>query len=108
MNGIAISADRCHVEAESVSPVIVGIEENPDIVVLAELVRVAPHLVRDPPRLPLGVVDPRRNVEVRIVEPDPEIRAFGGLAVLDGNALDQLGNGTGGGVEGFVENAIDP
>ena len=100
------AADRVHEEADGVAAVAVGVEVDPERVVGAELGRIAAHLVRNPPRLAERIPHAGGDVQVRVVESNPDLRALRWYASRDGDGLDQVVKRRRRFVEGFAQAAI--
>ncbi len=101
-----VAADRVHEEADRVTAVVVGVEVDPERVVGAELSRIPAHLVRNPPRLAERIPHAGGDVEVRVVESNPDLRALRWCASRYGDRLDQVVKRRRRFVEGFAQAAI--
>ena len=66
-----------------------------------------PHLVRDPTVGSRRDPDLGRHIDVVVVESDPYLGEFAGLAVLLGYRLDELADRTNAPVERLVEDLVD-
>jgi hypothetical protein len=73
--GVPKRPERIRLEQEPVSPVVEGIEDDGEILVIEDPAIVPPHLVRDHP-LGLGVPEACREIDVGVVEEHPD---FGSL-----------------------------
>src|SRR5688572_13531460 len=101
-----VASDRGHEEADCVTAVAVGVEVDPERVVQAELIRIPAHLVRNPPRLPERIPHAGGDVQVRVVEANPDLRALRWHASRYGNGLDQVVKRRRRCVEAFAQAAI--
>ena len=101
-----VASDRGHEEADRVTAVAVGVEVDPERVVQAELIRVTAHLVRNPPRLPERIPHAGGDVQVRVVETNPDFRALRWHASRYGDGLDQVVKRRRRCVEAFAQAAI--
>ena len=96
------------VEVEAVAAVVERVEEGGERVVLAELARVAAHLVGDPLALGGRVPDPGGDVDVGLVEQDPRLGPLGGGRADVGHLLYEVGDGGHRLVDRLVEHAVEP
>ena len=100
-------AERIGVEVEAVAAVVEGVEEDSEGVVLAKLVRVAPHLVGDPLALGRRIPDARRDVHVLVIEEDPRLGPLGRRRARVRHQLDEAADGRDRPVDGLVEHAVE-
>jgi hypothetical protein len=77
------------VERKPAAPIVEGVEHDPEVIVLPQLIRVAPQLVRDPfvgrARVPASA----RDVHVLGVVHHPHVGPLGRLGTVDRHHLQQ-------------------
>ena len=99
-------AERVGVEGDPVAAVVERVEGDPERVVLAELGRVALHLVCHPRRRRGRVPHAGGDVDVRRVEQNPGFRSLAGRRPLVRLLLDEVVEGGDSPVRRFVEDAV--
>ena len=102
------AADGRDHEREAVAPVVEGVDADAEIVVVDDLERVALHLVGDPLRLGHPGPQPRRHVDVFVVEEHPRLGALRGGRALDRELLHEAFDGRDGLVDAVVEHTVHP
>ena len=105
---VAQRAQRVGVEADAVAPIAERVEDHPETVVVAELGRVAPHLVGHPLGRRRRVPHARADVDALRVERDPGLRALRGGRALVGHELNEVGDGPHAAVQRLVEQPVEP
>ena len=99
-------AESVRVECDGVAAVVEGVEEDPGVVVLADLGGVAAHLVRDDGIRALRVPDPGAHVEVLVVKSEPDLGELARRVPCVGDALYELRDRPGALVEGLLERSV--
>ena len=100
--------ERVGVEVEPVAAVVERVEEGGERVVLAQLARVAPHLVGDPFALGRRIPHPGRDIYVRVVEHDPGLGLLGRSRPFHRHLLNEVADRGHLLIDRFVERAVDP
>ena len=100
-------AERVRVEVEAVAAIVERVEQHREGIVLAELARVAPHLVRHPLALGRRIPHARRHIHVVFVEEDPRLGPFGGRRARVGHQLNEARDRRNRPVHCFIEHAVE-
>ena len=101
------AANRVEQELVAVSPIVKGVEQDVEVVVLADVAPVAAHVVGDDAR-GLAVAAAGGDVERGRVERDPHQRRLGGDPPLVRLLLHEIGDRGERSIDRFVEDAVDP
>ena len=104
---VGAGAEWIRVEEDSVAAVVKRIEKHGERVVLTELAGVAAHLVGHPLALGRRVPDPRRDVDVRLVEQDPRLGPLGRRRSHIRRQLDEAADGGNSPVDGLVQHSVE-
>ena len=104
---VGAGAERIGVEEDSVAAVVERIEQHGEGVVLTELSGVAAHLVGHPLALGGRVPDPRRDVDICLVEQDPGLGPLGRRGSRVRRQLNEAADGGNRPVDGLVQHAVE-
>src|SRR5262245_52616989 len=88
-------AERIRVEQESASTIVERIEHDTEMIVLAQLIRVASQFVRNPMFRWRRIPASGGNVDIALVVSNPDIRALSGFFTVLRRHLDQAAKGFG-------------
>ena len=100
-------AQRSRIEDERVPPIVVGVEAHAEVVVVAQALRIAAHVVGDPLLRRRAVPAAAHHIEVVIVVQHPRFGAFRRRRARRRKRLDEVADRRHGLVDLFVQPAVD-